>query len=55
MDKKSDFARIINDSNWFTDVGGQKFVQHAASRSAVLGYSPAGEKGIPLHIGHRNL
>jgi len=51
---KTVFARLINDKNWFTDTGGQSFVQHAYSRSAGLGYSPAGEPHIPLHIGHRN-
>lgn len=48
------FARLINDDNWFTDAGGAPFVRHERSRSAMLGYSPQGEPGIPLHIGHRN-
>jgi hypothetical protein len=49
------FSQLINDGNWFTDTGGAAFVRHARSRSAMIGFSPAGENYIPLHIGHRNL
>jgi hypothetical protein len=54
-DKTTSFSQLINDSAWFTDTNGAQFVRHKMSRSAMIGFSPAGENWIPLHIGHRNL
>lgn len=48
------YAKLINNGDWFTYQAGVKFVKHQHSRSAALGYSPAGLQIVPLHIGHRN-